>query len=352
MLLSSLNHLRWLAAFLAQRPGRPLPRPGDGTTLCVAVADHFEPFGGGSDRGRALERLAAWERDLPSLAAGVADSRGRPYRHTFFYPLEEYDPEVLDRLARLCQGGVAEVEVHLHHHGESSQELADKLAGFARLLRERHGLLRLDPASGRPAYGFVHGDWALDNSHPRGIDCGVNDELRILGRTGCYADFTLPSAPSPTQTRTINSIYYATDDPERPKSHDRGRPARVGVAPSGDLLLVQGVLTLSRLRSRRPLLPRVENSELAAYNPPDPARLPLWLRFAPVVEGAEKVRFVKLHCHGALELHHEALLGPAARRFWEHLAAEAQKGVFRLAFCSCWEMVDAIHALERGEEPF
>lgn len=347
-----LNQLRWLAPFLAQWPGRPGPDQGQSLTICLAVVDHFEPFGGGRDKNRALERLAAWERELPPLAAGVADSRGRPYRHTFFYPLEEYDPEVLDRLARLRQLGVADVEVHLHHHGESSSELSDKLTGFAALLRQRHDLLRDDAAGGRPAYGFVHGDWALDNSHPDGIDCGVNDELRILGRTGCYADFTLPSAPSPTQTRTINSIYYATDDPERPKSHDRGRPARVGVAPSGDLLLVQGVLALSRLHSRRPLLPRVENSELAAYNPPDPERLPLWLRYAPVVQGAESVRFIKLHCHGALEVHRDALLGPPARRLWEHLAEGAQKGLYRLAFCSCWEMVGAIHALERGEEPF
>ncbi|MEJ7636728.1 MAG: hypothetical protein WKF75_01760 [Singulisphaera sp.] len=53
----------------------------------------------------------------------------------------------------------------------------------------------------------------------------VNNEIDVLRETGCYADFTLPSAPSPTQTRQINSIYYASDDPRRPKSHDRGSPS-------------------------------------------------------------------------------------------------------------------------------
>ena len=40
--------------------------------------------------------------------------------------------------------------------------------------------------------------------------------------TGCYADFTLPAAPSPAQTRIVNTIYWAKDDPTRPKSHDTG----------------------------------------------------------------------------------------------------------------------------------
>ena len=43
--------------------------------------------------------------------------------------------------------------------------------------------------------------------------CGVNDELTVLRETGCYADFTMPAAPDVSQTRTINAIYYAADDP-------------------------------------------------------------------------------------------------------------------------------------------
>ena len=43
----------------------------------------------------------------------------------------------------------------------------------------------------------------------------VNNELEILRDTGCYADFTMPSAPHPTQTWKINSIYSASDRPGR-----------------------------------------------------------------------------------------------------------------------------------------
>ncbi|MBI4799012.1 MAG: phenylacetate--CoA ligase family protein [Desulfarculus sp.] len=92
------RHLElWLGAYLRQalRP-RPLPT-GRPLTICLAVADHFEPFWDRADLNTACARLAAWEKGLPKLCQGIADSRGRPPQHTFFYPLEEYHPQVLER---------------------------------------------------------------------------------------------------------------------------------------------------------------------------------------------------------------------------------------------------------------
>src|SRR5437764_446696 len=82
------------------------------------------------------------------------------------------------------------------------------------------------PATGRPAFGFIHGNWALDNCRVEGVRnfCGVNDELTVLAEEGCYADFTFPALFHLAQPRQSNSIYYAEDDPQRPKSHDRGVP--------------------------------------------------------------------------------------------------------------------------------
>ncbi len=339
----------WLPAYLGQAL-RPRPRRRGPLTICLAMADHFEPYWAEADDAKALERLAVWEAGLPALARGLADCRGRPPQHDFFYPVEQYRPQVLERLAGLCRAGLGAVEVHLHHHGESSQELEELLAGFARTLHQEHGLLERDPAGGQVTYGFIHGNWALDNSRPDGQWCGRNDEIGILARTGCYADFTLPSAPSPTQTRIINSIYYATDDPERPKSHDTGTLAAVGQPPQGDLLLVQGVLALDWGRRKWGLLPRLETSELAWHNPPHLRRMPLWLRYAPSVAGAENVRFIKLCCHGAPEENHPALLGPAMRAFLEGLCRGYNDGQrYRLMFMTCREMAQAIHALERGK---
>ena len=75
------------------------------------------------------------------------------------------------------------------------------------------------------------GTGRLITRSPDGRCCGVNDEIDILRETGCYADFTLPSSPSPTQTRKINSIYYAVDDPLEPKSHDWGTDVGRAASP-------------------------------------------------------------------------------------------------------------------------
>ena len=339
-----LGRYGWLGA-LALSALRPRGEAREGEiVVCVAVADHFEPFAAGADEALARRRVEAWVEGYHRAFEGLSDALGRMPRHDFFYPLEQYRPWALDMLGRLKQAGVGEVEVHLHHQHDTSQALERRLKEYVRMLHERHGLLRTDEQE-RVVFGFIHGNWALDNSDPLGRWCGVNDEISVLARCGCYADFTMPSAPHPTQTRTINSIYYAIDDPSRPKSHDTGLPARVGQGPRGDLLMVQGVLALDWTRRKWGLVPRLENSCLDWHLPPHPRRVRLWVRYAPVVKGAEHVRFVKLHCHGAIERNREVVLGRAMRQTLEQLLSHPR---WRVVFCSCWEMVRLIHALEKG----
>lgn len=195
--ISSLNSL--LVDTLLDNPASP-------RHVFVCVADHYEPDWGGASSDVRIARVDRWLREYPQSVAGIHDSLGRPPQHTFFFPLERYEPGLLDRLADLCHRGFGDVEVHLHHDNDTSEQLRNKLHWFKNTLHSRHGLLERD-ADGQLTYGFIHGNWALDNSHPEGKWCGVNDELSILRETGCYADFTMPSAPDRTQTRTINSIY-------------------------------------------------------------------------------------------------------------------------------------------------
>src|SRR5205085_7242564 len=141
---------------------------------------------------------------------------------------------------------------------DTADGLREKLGRFTGLLSEKHGLLKKD-ARGRISYGFIHGNWALDNSRADGRWCGVNNEISVLIETGCYADFTMPSAPADCQTTTINSIYFAIDDPLRPKSHDRGRVARVGATPpANSLLMIQGPLGLDWKSRKWVVFPRLE----------------------------------------------------------------------------------------------
>jgi len=200
----------------------------DDLHVFIAVCDHYEPEQGKDPAELAIQRVDRWCAEYPRLFGDIQDSRGRVPQHTFFYPEDEYRPEYLDRLKELVDGGYGDVDVHLHHDGDTASILTDKLSAFRDTLYNRHGLLRRDPLTGDIAYGFIHGNWALCNSRPDGRWCGVDQELTVLKDTGCYADFTMPSAPDPTQTSIINSIYYAKDIPGQRKSHDAGILAKVG----------------------------------------------------------------------------------------------------------------------------
>src|SRR5262249_32186754 len=160
-------------------------------------------------------------------------------------------------LAELCHSGLGEFEVHLHHDADTSEHLKSTLARFTDTLAQRHGLLSRDQ-QGRLAYGFIHGNWALDNSHADGMHCGVNDEITILRQTGCYADFTMPSVVFGSQSRIVNRLYFAIDDPARPASHLTGPLARVDrPGPTDGLLMIPGALSLDWRHRIAGLVPRI-----------------------------------------------------------------------------------------------
>ena len=315
----------------------------------LAVCDHFEPFHR-AGKEEALERVATWKARFTELTREFSDADGGPPRHTFFYPIEQYDSDVIGQIAELCHTTGSETEVHLHHDNDTAANLQSTLLeGTERLAS--HGLLSRD-RSGTLRYGFIHGNWALDNSHPEGRHCGVSNELSVLRETGCYADLTLPSAPNRTQTRTINSLYYAKGTAQ-PKSHDSGRRVRASresSTPADDeLLMVQGPLGLNWARRKWGLLPRIDNSDLTGANPPTKERLQLWLDCHISVENQSDWLFIKLHTHGAKPENSRMLLGERMRDFHRmlHSWMEADPTV-RFHYVTARELVNIIHAAEDG----
>jgi hypothetical protein len=340
---------RWMPSYLAGVARRKPPRCSEAVHLLLCIADHFEPRRDGVSPAVARGRIERWVRDYPRLFSAFRDSDGRPPRHTFFYPIDEYEAEDLDALAPLCRAGYGEIEVHLHHDGDSAVQLRDRLLRFKDLLPARHGLLPRHRETGDRAYGFIHGNWALDNARPDGRWCGINNELDILRETGCYADFTLPSAPSPTQTRKINSIYYATDDPLRPKSHDWGVDVGDGPAPPGSLMLIQGPLLLDWSHRKWGITPHIENGCLQGSQPPGMDRLDLWLKARIQVKSRPDWFFVKLHTHGAEEYNMPVVLGEPMVHFHEALARRAREdAAFRYHYVTARELYNLARAAENG----
>lgn len=345
--LELLEARRWLGPLVVRSLlGRRGPKRGEPVHLILAIADHFEPNAEDASVDLARERVAHWVREYPATVGRFRDADGRPPRHTFFYPVEVYDPEHLDALAGLCRQGFGEVEVHLHHDGDTAENLRATLTEAVRLLSERHGLLARDRETGAAAYGFVHGNWALNNARPDGRWCGVNDEIRILRETGCYADFTFPSAPSPTQPPTLNRIYHAKGDPCRSRGHDH---AVKGPNTEGSLMLVEGPLLLNWGDRRRGIVPTLENACVQTSQPATLRRLDLWLKARVQVAVRPDWYFVKLHSHGGPERDRDVLCGSAMAEFHEALARKAADNPnFHVHYVTAREMYNIARAAEDG----
>lgn len=335
--LSRKNLHTWARGYARHLARRALRRPPADRHVLFALCDHYEPLWGQApdDVGRA--RVATWVRDYPRLAA-FRDADGRPPRHSWFFPGEEYRPEFLDGLATLARAGFGEVEVHLHHTDDTRATLRAKLEDTLRLLGQ-HGHLPRDGAGYR--WAFIHGNWCLANGRPDGKWCGVDDELPLLHELGCYADFTFPSAPDPCQSDMVNLVYWPTGDLTRRRSYDAGEPARVGAALDDRLLIVTGPLALTR-KGRGV---RIENGALTGDDPPSARRVRDWIAQDIHIEGRPEWTFVKVHTHGALENTAASLLGDGGRALHETLTG----GPWKLHYVSAREMYNVARAAMDGK---
>jgi hypothetical protein len=343
--LRAKNLHAWLGGYaidVARRAGRP--RPAGLRHLVFAVCDHFEPLWKGAPAAQGRARVRAWADGYPEAFRGLLDADGRPPRHTFFYPGEQYSPDHVEPLATLARGGFGEVEVHLHHDGDTEATLRARLQQAIADLG-RHGHLSRD-RRGRPRWAFIHGNWCLANARRDGRWCGVDAELPLLFDAGCYADFTFPSAPDETQPNIVNQIYWPAGDLSRRRAYAWGRRARVGEMRRDRLLVIQGPLAIARRPGR--LAMRIEAASLDADDPPTPARADSWVAQDIHVEGRPEWVFVKVHTHGAKERNAAVVLGAAGRRLHEHLAARYNDGRrWALHYVTAREMYNiAVAAIE------
>ncbi|HUX46151.1 MAG TPA: hypothetical protein VMV57_15505 [Terracidiphilus sp.] len=328
----------WLLPYLGNRLHSAFS-PAKPRRVWVAITDHYEPFGLEASIPSALRRVALWRDRWPRIADDAPrDSVGQPPQYSFFYPQEEYHREILDGVAEIVRLNVADVEVHLHHDHDNADSFTRKVHEFCARLTNDHGLLR--QVDGRTVFGFIHGNWALDNSRPDGRWCGVPGEIRLLRDLGCYADFTMPSAPSATQSKVVNQIYWCTNRADsRPRSFDSGIRATPGGGRRGDLLMITGPLGL---RSRGRFALRLEAGEIAGYDLPTPERVRHWLRLAPSI-GDDL--FLKLYTHGGADRNLTPLLEDGLANLYLWLAQEAAQQNLEVRWVTAWQMYQAAHGL-------
>jgi hypothetical protein len=356
-LFSKASYSRWLPSYAWQVVTRRATRGP--VHLVIAIADHFEPsIVPGKGRARASyeeqdRRLEAWCREYPKTIEPWRDHDGRPLVHTYFYPAEQYEKALVERLAIHCQSGWGEIEIHLHHGPEkpdTAENTRLQLLRFRDALASTHGCLSYLDGSSVPQYAFVHGNFALANS-AGGRACGVDSELQVLAETGCYADLTLPTAAfHSAQIAKVNSLYECSLPLSERAAHRRGHDLRRGRSPSIFPLMIQGPLLMTFGGSARNGRVGIENAALTGAQPPSLQRLRLWKKAGISVQGRPDWVFIKLHCHSMNPTDRDAVIGQSFQRFLTELVQGAAGRGETIHFVTAREMVNIIWAACHGKE--
>ena len=318
--------------------------------ILFCFVDHYEPQWRTEDIEVERRRVDEWFNRYPKLARKHRDADGHHPKHSFFYPEEEYREEHLTKIQKICEEGFGEVEIHLHHHDDTESNFRKNLQSFKKTLREQHHLLPVDP-NGKTGFAFIHGNWALDNSDPSGNNCGLNNEISILKDEQCYVDMTMPSAPHPTQTAQVNSIYMAKDNPNQPKSHNRGKRVEFGKGMEGDLLIIQGPLCLNWRKRKFGIMPKLENGDIRASMPPSKHRVDLWVKQNIHIKNSPEWVFVKIHTHGTQDDDIETLLGKPTDDMFSYLEEKYNDNKkYTLHYVSAREMYNIAKASSDGHK--
>lgn len=311
--------------------------------ILFCMVDHFEPGSGGASVETECARVDRLLLEYPRLASRHRDFSGTPIQRTWFFPPHYHRLYHLKKLVSLCQKGFGEIELHLHHGKTRPDTRLNLMETIQACLKAyaRFGIFaRTD---GRLRYGFVHGDWALDNSRNNRY-CGVSQEIDVLIKTGCYADFTFP-AVNESNPDQINSIFYAMDGPG-PKSYNRGDRVRFNRKKRpGGLMIVQGPFH-PYFQPNPPYL-RYFGDAINGAPPVSNRRVDTWISTGIHVEGKPDWVVVKVHTHGATDA--DAVLGPEMDRILTHLERHYNDGLrYRLHYVTARQLYNVIKAAEAG----
>jgi hypothetical protein len=352
---SVLDKLRWSLPWLVRYPAWRARELASRVTssktpahLIFLVANHFEPLSG----SEGLVQLERWCSLARTAGMAIRDHDGTAFRHTNFFPAEQYERRRLEIISELQAEGFGEVEIHFHH-GVEKPDTAENtrriLANFRDVLAEDHKCLSRVTPSSPPMYAFVHGNWALANSSG-GKFCGVDSEMQILADTGCYADFTLPSAPDRSQVPRINSIYQCGNPLTEARPHRSGPRLKIGDRPALPIIFT-GPLVFDWTRRLGGIpFPRVEDGALAQNYPLSMGRLARWRNAHISVAGRPEWVFIKLYSHGFFEWDQDLMIGEQMKRFMSEVREFADRtGEFKIHFASAREAFNMVTAAVEGQ---
>jgi hypothetical protein len=300
--------------------------------LIFTMVDHYEPGRGLS----GVEKNHRWLESFRKISNAHLDCHGNRFRYTWFYPFDHENEKVMAALSKMAYDGHGEVEFHWHHPIADNQSypamVEEALDWFAQF-----GAMISDEPQPRSHFAFIHGNWALDNSLPI---CGVDHELDILYRHGCYADFTFSTIGTFAQPRKTNSLYYPAKR-IGPKSYVNGTDVAVGVPVHDRAMIFQGPIGFDWLTGK------FEYGAVESFALPSKKRIRKWIDAGIHVSGRPEWIFVKVYSHGdqsANEIVHRTL-----GTMLDDLENTCQNRGIRLHYMTAREAFNVAKAAEAGK---
>lgn len=315
----------WLPDYIYQVVSEK-PKVSGTKHIIFLFVDHYEP--GFGERG--VEKNREWLEKYKLLADQHKDSYGRVPQHSWFYAYDHKNEEVMKDLISFSKADYGEVELHWHHGNDTNEKFPAKLKEAVNWFNSFGALVSAD---GKVNFGFIHGNWTLDNSVKK-EHCGVSRELDILKTAGCYADFTFPAFGTVAQPAKINSIYYAQDNDDS-KSYNTGIDTAVGRPNKKDLMIFEGPLTLK------------------CYDAIDEGLLPgnqsvdCWVDANIHVKGRPEWIFIKAHTHGAQS--RRMFFNGVVDDMFSYLESKYGNGEYKLHYVNAREAYNIVRAAEDGK---
>jgi hypothetical protein len=312
--------------------------------IMFLIVDHFEPT--------TIRNMDDWYSKFLTLVKDHKDADGFPLRYTWFYFADGYKQDVIEKIAELCRMGLGEIELQLHHCNDTPDTFREKVMNAKKLYRKAGALYTVD---GKEAFGYIAGNWALDNSVIRNSRnySGVNNEIQILKEEGCYADFTFPSV-NMAQPEMVNKIYYAFDDPKKPKSYNTGiviTKLKTRKYEEKALVIFEGPLFINWKDWRHKIYPVIEVAQIHGGNPPTELRLESWIKAAVHVKGKPNWIFLKTFTHGASPKNKDVLFSSDMENMINLLEIKYNDGQnYVLHYVTAREAYNIVKAAEYGLE--
>jgi len=302
--------------------------------LMFLVVDHFEPSRSQGNLG--IQRVKQWCNKYEEIAKLHTDSDGRFPQHTWFYRYDYPSSECVNILSDPVFKGFGEIEFHLHHGNDNPRTFEQKIIEGLNWFNSFGAMISAEVKPER-RFGYIAGNWALDNGRKNPAFSGVNTELSILNKTGCYADFTFPAIDTNAQPRKVNSIYYATDTP-KPKSYDTGVDVARNAASSGDLMIFQGPVYIDWKEKY------IESASFETFAPYSARRIENWLRAGIHVAGRPEWIFIKVHTHGMQS--RDVFLGNGLNNMLSDLEKRFKEAPYHLHYVTAREAYNIAKAAE------